>query len=283
MSARTCRASSSLASKEHGQKDDGACLFHALLAATLLQSFVLLSAVTTMLGLRGMLLDFLEQHAKDRCSSSGNTWTQCMAKERRFPGAKSMTAYLNVMRSDWTEWGGQLEIAAFSQSENMDVWLWAPVGRRPKPNEVRRLKLQRGTCFIQTQPAWQVGTRLLHLQLRRTAYPCLSLSAPWCRIHSPTESPTLAEARKVVAARHRARVKPARRPSRYETNRAKSARPQPTAAATVAAGKKRKARVSQLEAARAGKKQKKDRECASDRRSKRSRSHEDGSRGFKRR
>ena len=53
--------------KEHGQKDDGACLFHALLAATLLQSFVLLSAVTTMLGLRGMLLDFLEQHAKDRC------------------------------------------------------------------------------------------------------------------------------------------------------------------------------------------------------------------------
>ena len=61
--------------KEHGQKDDGACLFHALLAATLLQSFVLRSAVTTMLGLRGMLLDFLEQHAKHRVATPGrNAW-----------------------------------------------------------------------------------------------------------------------------------------------------------------------------------------------------------------
>ena len=64
---------------EHGQPDDGACLFHALLAATLLQGFALLGAVTTMLGLRGKLLDFLGRHAKDRCMSSGKTWTQCMA------------------------------------------------------------------------------------------------------------------------------------------------------------------------------------------------------------
>ena len=75
--------------------------------------------------------------------------------------------------------------------------------------------------------------------------------------------------------------------ARYKLNRAKSARPAPHEVATAAAGKKRRAKISKLEAARAGKKQKKERERASDRRSKHSKAlsrfHEDGSCGGKRR
>jgi hypothetical protein len=100
---------------------------------------------------------------------------------------------------------------------------------------------------------------------------------------SPTESPTLAEATKVVAARRRSRMQPRQQPSRFQSNRAKSARSE---AATAAASKKRKAKIGRLEAANAAhaaKKQKKSRERVSNHRSKRSQSPMDGSNGCKRR
>jgi hypothetical protein len=97
--------------------------------------------------------------------------------------------------------------------------------------------------------------------------------------HSPTVSPTMADATKVVAARRQSRVKPARQPSRYQTNRAKSAAPRavaPGSAGSAAAAKKRKAKGSSIAAARAAKKQK-------TQRSKRSRPLEDESGGCTRR
>ena len=102
--------------------------------------------------------------------------------------------------------------------------------------------------------------------------------------HSPTESPTLAAATQVIAARRRSRIKPTRRPSRYQNNRAKSVRPEAVqrAAASAAAAKKRKAKRSSVEAARAAKKQKAG-EVASESTSKRSQPNTDGSSGCKRR